>query len=103
MSAYASGLHDVTHAEARTDTTSVPGRVRGRLASGSAAVQRGRRQWWDGCPDPAGGPLEGWTLAPDPDRFRTMDPRAIVGAALDTIEGYSDATNENATNRRRSR
>jgi len=34
------------------------------------------------------GPLEEWTLAPDLDRFRAMDPRAIVGAALDTIEGH---------------
>ena len=34
------------------------------------------------------GPLEEWMLAPDLDRFRPMDPRAIVGAALDTIEGH---------------
>jgi pimeloyl-ACP methyl ester carboxylesterase len=33
------------------------------------------------------GPLEEWVLSPDLDRFRAMDPRAIVGAALDTIEG----------------
>jgi pimeloyl-ACP methyl ester carboxylesterase len=33
------------------------------------------------------GPLEEWVLAPDVDRFRAMDPRAIVGAALDTIGG----------------
>jgi pimeloyl-ACP methyl ester carboxylesterase len=33
------------------------------------------------------GPLEEWVLAPDLDRFRAMAPRAIVGAALDTIEG----------------
>jgi pimeloyl-ACP methyl ester carboxylesterase len=33
------------------------------------------------------GPLEEWALSPDLDRFRAMDPRAIVGAALDTIEG----------------
>ena len=33
------------------------------------------------------GPLEEWVLAPDLDRFRAMDPRAIVAAALDTIEG----------------
>ena len=33
------------------------------------------------------GPLEEWVLAPNLDRFRAMDPRAIVGAALDTIEG----------------
>jgi pimeloyl-ACP methyl ester carboxylesterase len=34
-----------------------------------------------------GPPLEEWVLAPDLDRFRAVDPRAIVGAALDTIEG----------------
>jgi pimeloyl-ACP methyl ester carboxylesterase len=33
------------------------------------------------------GPLEEWVLAPDLERFRAMDPRAIVGAALDIIEG----------------
>jgi pimeloyl-ACP methyl ester carboxylesterase len=34
------------------------------------------------------GPLAEWVLAPDLDRFRALDPRAVVGAALDTIEGY---------------
>ena len=33
------------------------------------------------------GPLQDWMLAPDLDRFRAMNSRAIVGAALDTIEG----------------
>jgi pimeloyl-ACP methyl ester carboxylesterase len=33
------------------------------------------------------GPLEEWVLAPDLDRFRALDPRAIVAAALDTIGG----------------
>src|SRR3954467_14600060 len=33
------------------------------------------------------GPLEEWVLAPDLDRFRALDPRAIVAAALATIEG----------------
>src|SRR3954454_11801076 len=33
------------------------------------------------------GPLEDWVLAADLERFRTVDPRAIVAAALDTIEG----------------
>ena len=33
------------------------------------------------------GPLAEWVLAPDIDRFRAMDPRAIVAAAIDTIEG----------------
>ena len=34
------------------------------------------------------GPLAEWVLAPDLDRFRAIDPRAVVGAAMDTIEGY---------------
>jgi pimeloyl-ACP methyl ester carboxylesterase len=46
------------------------------VGSGAAAV-----------PIRLAGPLEEWVLAPDLDRFRAMDPRAIVGAALDTIEG----------------
>jgi pimeloyl-ACP methyl ester carboxylesterase len=33
------------------------------------------------------GPLEEWVLAADLERFRAMDPRTIVGAAIDTIEG----------------
>jgi pimeloyl-ACP methyl ester carboxylesterase len=36
-----------------------------------------------------GGALEDWVLAPDIDRFRAIDPRAIVGAALDTIAGHT--------------
>jgi pimeloyl-ACP methyl ester carboxylesterase len=46
------------------------------VGSGGAAV-----------PIRLGGPLEEWVLAPDLDRFRAMDPRAIVGAALDMIGG----------------
>jgi pimeloyl-ACP methyl ester carboxylesterase len=34
------------------------------------------------------GPLAEWVAAPDLDRYRAADPRAIVGAALDTIDGY---------------
>jgi pimeloyl-ACP methyl ester carboxylesterase len=34
-----------------------------------------------------GEPLASWVLDPDLDKFRRMDPRAIVGAALDTIAG----------------
>jgi pimeloyl-ACP methyl ester carboxylesterase len=32
-----------------------------------------------------GEPLASWVLDPDLDKYRRMDPRAIVGAALDTI------------------
>ena len=35
------------------------------------------------------GPLEEWTLDPDFDRFRSMDPRAVVGATLDSIQGHA--------------
>ena len=34
-----------------------------------------------------GEPLRSWVLDPDLDKYRRMDPRAIVGAALDTIAG----------------
>ncbi len=39
-----------------------------------------------------GEPLRGWALDPDPERFRTMDPAAIVNAALDTIPGHAFPT-----------
>jgi pimeloyl-ACP methyl ester carboxylesterase len=47
------------------------------VGSGGAAV-----------PVQLSGPLAEWVLAPDLDSFRAIDPRAIVGAALGTIEGY---------------
>jgi len=34
-----------------------------------------------------GDPLRSWVLDPDLDKYRRMDPRAIVGAAVDTIAG----------------
>ncbi len=34
-----------------------------------------------------GEPLRSWVLDPDLEKYRRMDPRAIVGAALDTIAG----------------
>ncbi|HTU73457.1 MAG TPA: alpha/beta hydrolase [Trebonia sp.] len=34
-----------------------------------------------------GEPLASWVLDPDLDKYRTMDPRVIVGGALDTIAG----------------
>jgi pimeloyl-ACP methyl ester carboxylesterase len=34
-----------------------------------------------------GEPLASWVLDPDLDKYRSMDPRAIVGAAVDTIAG----------------
>jgi pimeloyl-ACP methyl ester carboxylesterase len=34
-----------------------------------------------------GEPLRSWVLDPDLDKYREMDPRAIVGAAVDTIAG----------------
>jgi pimeloyl-ACP methyl ester carboxylesterase len=34
-----------------------------------------------------GDPLKSWVLDPDLDKYRSVDPRAIVGAAVDTIAG----------------
>jgi pimeloyl-ACP methyl ester carboxylesterase len=34
-----------------------------------------------------GEPLKSWVLDPDLDKYRKMNPRAIVGAAIDTIAG----------------
>jgi pimeloyl-ACP methyl ester carboxylesterase len=34
-----------------------------------------------------GDPLASWVLDPDLDKYRRMDPRAIVGVAMDTIAG----------------
>src|SRR5262249_48842913 len=34
-----------------------------------------------------GEPLRSWVLDPDLDKYRRMDPRAIVNAAVDTIAG----------------
>jgi pimeloyl-ACP methyl ester carboxylesterase len=34
-----------------------------------------------------GEPLASWVLDPDLDKYRRMDPRALVGAAVDTISG----------------
>jgi pimeloyl-ACP methyl ester carboxylesterase len=46
------------------------------LGSGGTAV-----------PIQLGEPLASWVLDPDLDKYRRMDPRVIVGAALDTIAG----------------
>jgi pimeloyl-ACP methyl ester carboxylesterase len=35
-----------------------------------------------------GEPLRGWTLDPDVDRYRSIDPAKIVDAALDTVTGH---------------
>lgn len=51
------------------------------VGSGGAAV-----------PIALGEPLRGWTLDPDLDRFRAIDPAAIVSAALDTIPGHTFPT-----------
>src|SRR3954468_4538026 len=54
-----------------------PGRFAGVVVgAGGAAV-----------PMELGEPLASWVLDPDLDKYRRMDPRAIVGAAVDTIAG----------------
>ena len=69
---------DVGTAAALFAAASRPGRFASVVVgSGGAAV-----------PIQLSGPLAEWVLAPDLDRFRALDPRAVVGAALDTIAGY---------------
>jgi pimeloyl-ACP methyl ester carboxylesterase len=48
------------------------------VGSGGAAV-----------PIQLGEPLRGWVLDPDLDRYRSMDPAAVVSAALDTVAGHA--------------
>ena len=43
--------------------------------------------WGAAVPIQLGEPLASWVLDPDLDKYRAIDPRAIVGAAIDTIEG----------------
>jgi hypothetical protein len=60
--------------------------VRRRGTSGAdGECDRGHRR---SCvPIQLGEPLASWVLDPDLDKHRRMDPRAIVGAAVDTIAG----------------
>ena len=44
-----------------------------------------------------GEPLASWVLDPDLDKYRRMDPRAIVGAALDTIAAGYPTTSARTT------
>jgi len=54
-----------------------PGRFSGVIVgTGGAAI-----------PLQLGEPLKSWVLDPDLDKYRAMDPRAIVDAAIDTIAG----------------
>ena len=54
-----------------------PERIAGAIVgSGGAAV-----------PIQLGGSLRSWVLDPDLDKFRAMDPRAIVNASLDNVAG----------------
>jgi pimeloyl-ACP methyl ester carboxylesterase len=69
---------DVGTAAALFAAASHPGRFASVVVgSGGAAV-----------PVQLTGPLAEWVLAPDVDGFRALDPRAVVAAALDTIQGY---------------
>jgi len=54
-----------------------PERIQGAVVgTGGAAV-----------PIQLGEPLQSWVLDPDVDKFRRMDPRAVVGAAIDANAG----------------
>ena len=44
-----------------------------------------------------GEPLASWVLDPDLDKYRKMDPRVIVGAALDTIAAGYPTTSARTT------
>jgi pimeloyl-ACP methyl ester carboxylesterase len=68
---------DVGTAAALFAAAAHPERIAGVLVgTGGAAV-----------PLQLGEPLASWVLDPDLDKYRRMDPRAIVGAAVDTIAG----------------
>jgi len=68
---------DVGTAAALFAAATHPERIAGVIVgSGGAAV-----------PIQLGEPLASWVLDPDLDKYRRMDPRAIVGAAMETIEG----------------
>jgi len=68
---------DVGTAAALFAAAAHPERIAGAIVgTGGAAV-----------PIQLGEPLASWVLDPDLDKYRKMDPRAIVGVALDTIAG----------------
>ena len=52
-------------------------------------ADRERDRWYrrSRIPLQLGEPLRSWVLDPDLDKYRRMDPRAIVNAAVDTIAG----------------
>src|SRR6516164_5084938 len=68
---------DVGTAAALFAAAAHPERITGAtVGTGGAAV-----------PIQLGEPLASWVLDPDLDKYRRMDPRAIVGTAVDTIAG----------------
>ena len=68
---------DVGTAAALFAAAAHPERIAGAIVgTGGAAV-----------PIQLGEPLASWVLDPDLDKYRRMDPRAIVGTAVDTIAG----------------
>ena len=68
---------DVGTSAALFAAAAAPGRIASLIVgTGGAAV-----------PLQLGEPLASWVLDPDLDKYRKMDPRAIVGAAVDKIAG----------------
>jgi pimeloyl-ACP methyl ester carboxylesterase len=68
---------DVGTAAALFAAAAHPERIAGAVVgTGGAAV-----------PIQLGEPLASWVLDPDLDKYRQMDPRVIVGTAIDTIKG----------------
>src|SRR5262249_15003518 len=69
---------DVGASAALFAATSSPGSVASVIVGGGGVAM----------PIELGEPLRGWVLDPDLDRFRSMDPGAVVSAALDTGAGH---------------
>ena len=68
---------DVGTAAALFAAAAHPDRIAGAIVGTGGAA----------CPIQLGEPLASWALDPDLDKYRRMDPRGIVGAAVDTIAG----------------
>jgi pimeloyl-ACP methyl ester carboxylesterase len=68
---------DVGTSAALFATAAHPGQIASAIVGGGGTA----------VPIQLGEPLASWVLDPDLDKYRRMDPRAIVGGALDTIAG----------------
>ena len=89
MGEFLAGL--IAEADLDRRTSSHRRRDRGRPVRGGGASradrQRDRRHGGAAVPLELGEPLRSWVLDPDLDKYRRMDPRVFVDAAMDTIAG----------------